>query len=126
MPDETGALDGSRVVHDEAVRRAVGDRADPGELARLAETFQILSNPTRLRIVDVLATREMCVQDLAAAVGASPSSVSHHLRQLRQMQIVRYRREGRMAHYRLDDEHVASLYAIGLAHVREERGEAPA
>lgn len=124
MSDETGALDGSRVVHDEAVRRAVGDRAAPGELARLAETFQMLSNPTRLRIVDVLATREMCVQDLAAVVGASPSAVSHHLRQLRQMQIVRCRREGRRAYYRLDDEHVASLYAIGRAHVREERGEA--
>ena len=109
-------------IHDEAVRQVVGDRAAGGELARLAETFQMLSNPTRLRIVDVLATREMCVQDLAAVVGASPSAVSHHLRQLRQMQIVRFRREGRMAFYRLDDEHVASLYAIGLAHVREDRG----
>ena len=93
MPDEAGALDDGGVIHDEAVRRAVGDRAASGELARLAETFQILSNPTRLRIVDVLATREMCVQDLAAVVGASPSAVSHHLRQLRQMQIVRFRRE---------------------------------
>lgn len=112
-----------RVVHDEAVRRAVGEQAEAGELARLAETFQMLANPTRLRIVDVLATREMCVRDLAAVVEASPSAVSHHLRQLRQMQIVRCRREGRMAHYRLDDAHVASLYAIGLAHVREGRGE---
>lgn len=124
MPGELEGSRDRRVVHDEAVRQAVGEQAGAEQLARLADTFQMLSNPTRLRIVDVLATREMCVRDLAAVVGASPSAVSHHLRHLRQMQIVRYRKEGRMAYYRLDDEHVASLYAIGLAHVREEGGRA--
>lgn len=119
MPEE---LRDTRIVHEEAVREASAEQADAAALTRLSDTFQILANPTRLRIVDVLAKREMCVQDLAAVVDASPSAVSHHLRQLRQMQIVRYRKEGRMAYYRLDDAHVASLFAIGMAHVREERG----
>ena len=67
-----------------------------------------------------LAQRELCVGDLAAAVGASPSAVSHHLRQLRQMRLVRHRRDGKLTYYALDDEHVARLFALGLEHVREE------
>lgn len=107
------------VVHEDAVREALEARADEEDLTYLADTFQILANPTRLRIVDALARRELCVCDLAAVVGASPSAVSHHLRQLRQMKIVRYRKDGRMAYYRLDDDHIASLFGIGMEHVRE-------
>lgn len=107
------------LVDEAAVQEALRDRADEDDLTYLADTFQILANPTRLRIVDALARRELCVCDLAAVVGASPSAVSHHLRQLRQMKVVRYRKEGRMAYYRLDDEHIASLFGIGMEHVRE-------
>lgn len=107
------------VVHEDAVREALEARADEEDLTYLADTFQILANPTRLRIVDALARRELCVCDLAAVVGASASAVSHHLRQLRQMKIVRYRKAGRMAYYRLDDDHIASLFGIGMEHVRE-------
>jgi ArsR family transcriptional regulator len=90
------------------------------ELTLIADTFQILANPTRLQIVRALAQRELCVGDLAAAVGASPSAVSHHLRQLRQMRLVRHRRDGKLTYYALDDEHVARLFDLGLEHVREE------
>lgn len=107
------------VVDEDSVHDALADRADAEHLTYLADTFQILANPTRLQIVDALSKRELCVCDLAAVVGASQSSVSHHLRQLRQTRIVRYRKEGRMAYYRLDDEHIASLFAIGLEHVAE-------
>ena len=69
--------------------------------------------------MEALSRRELCVCDLAAAVDASQSSVSHHLRQLRQMRIVRYRKEGRMAYYRLDDDHISALFETGLEHVRE-------
>jgi len=108
-----------QVLHEAAVRAARRTRSDPEALMVLADTFQILASPTRLQIVEALAARELCVCDLAAVVGASQSAVSHHLRQLRQMKIVRYRRDGRMAYYRLDDEHIAQLFRIGLAHVRE-------
>ncbi len=90
------------------------------ELTIIADTFQILANPTRLQIVRVLARRELCVGDLAAVVGASPSAVSHHLRQLRQMRLVRHRRDGKLTYYTLDDEHVAGLFELGLEHVREQ------
>lgn len=107
----------------EAVARARAERCSDSELAALAAAFQLLANPMRLEIVHALARRELCVGDLAAVVGASVSAVSHHLRQLRQMRLVRYRRDGRMTFYLLDDEHVAKLFETGLDHVREELGE---
>lgn len=107
------------VVHQEAVEDALRERSEHEALTYLADTFQMLANPTRLQIVQALARRELCVCDLAAVVGASQSAVSHHLRQLRQMKIVRYRREGRMAYYRLDDEHIEEIFRMGLAHVEE-------
>lgn len=106
-------------VHEEAVEAALRERSADEDLVHLADTFQILANPTRLRIVEALARRELCVCDLAAVVGSSQSSVSHHLRQLRQMKLVRHRRDGRMTYYRLDDDHVTELFATGMEHVRE-------
>lgn len=107
------------VVHEEAVQAALRAQSRGEELADLADIFRVLSDPTRLRIVEALAERELCVCDLAAVVGSSASSVSHHLRQLRQLKLVRYRREGRMAYYRLDDAHVEELLRTGLEHARE-------
>ena len=107
------------VVNADAVERALARRAHDDELTLLADTFQLMANPTRLRIVEALTRAELCVGDLAAVVGASQSAVSHHLRHLRQMRLVRLRRHGRMAYYRLDDEHVSALFATGLDHVRD-------
>lgn len=108
-----------RSVDDEAVASARAGRADEEHLMHLADTFQLLASATRLRIVEALSQRELCVCDLAAVVEVSESAVSHHLRQMRQLRIVRYRKDGRMAYYRLDDEHVAALFRLGLEHVRE-------
>jgi len=107
------------LVDEDAVEGAIADQADGDEITYLADTFQVLANPTRLRIVEALTRRELCVCDLAAIAGVSQSDVSHHLRQLRQLRIVRYRKEGRMAYYRLDDDHIATLLQTGLDHVRE-------
>ena len=107
-------------VHPEAVEAVRADLCGEEELVLIADTFQILANPTRLQIVRALSRRELCVGDLAAVVGASPSAVSHHLRQLRQMRLVRHRRDGKLTYYSLDDEHVARLFDVGLEHVREE------
>ncbi len=113
------------LVHEDAVEAALHGRADEDEVVYLADTFQMLASPTRLRIVEALALRELCVCDLAAVVGVSQSAISHQLRQMRQMRIVRYRKDGRMAYYRLDDPHVESLFATGLEHVREAGAETP-
>ncbi len=109
-----------QLVPPRAVHAARAALCSEDELTLIADTFQILANPTRLRIVGALAGRELCVGDLAAAVEASPSAVSHHLRQLRQMRLVRHRREGKLTFYSLDDDHVARLYQLGLEHVQEE------
>ncbi len=106
-----------------AVARARAERCGEAELATLADTFQLLASPVRLEIVHALSQRELCVCDLAQVVGASVSAVSHHLRPLRQMRLVRYRREGKHLFYELDDAHVAKLLEMGLEHVREELGE---
>ena len=107
------------VVDERAVRAAAAEQAPDDEITYLADTFQVLANPTRLRLVEALGSRELCVCDLAAIAGVSQSAVSHHLRQLRQLRIVRYRKEGRMAFYRLDDACVVTLLRTGLEHVRE-------
>lgn len=116
---ETDALCDLHLVHEDAVHAALQAQAGDEELTYLADLFQILASATRLRIVEALAEQELCVCDLAAVVGASQSAVSHHLRQLRQMRIVAYRKDGRMAYYRLDDGHIAQLFSTGLDHVRE-------
>lgn len=103
----------------EAVDRALAAQAPDVDVEALADIFQLLASPTRLRIVEALASGELCVCDVSAVVGVSPSAVSHHLRQMRQMRLVRYSKRGRMAYYRLDDDHVMQLLATGLDHVRD-------
>lgn len=83
----------------------------------LADLFTALSDPTRLRIISVLLEGEMNVGDIAAQLEMTESAVSHQLRGLRQMRLVRGRKNGRQVYYTLDDDHVAKLYLLGLDHV---------
>lgn len=85
--------------------------------SHLADLFSALSDPTRLRIISVLLESEMNVGDIAAQLGMSESAVSHQLRGLRQLRLLRSRKEGRQVYYALDDDHVARLYRLGLEHV---------
>src|SRR5688572_7939495 len=91
----------------------------PRDVNGLTEIFRVLGDPTRVRILDALATSELCVGDLAHRLGVSESAVSHQLRLLRNTRIVRTRREGRMIFYALDDRHVLTLFKQGLRHVQE-------
>ena len=93
----------------------------PGPTQSLADLFRLLGDPTRLRIVDALADGELCVCDISDQVGISESAVSHQLRLMRTMRLVRGRREGRCVYYTLDDQHVLSLFQQGLRHVTEDR-----
>lgn len=85
----------------------------------LAETFKILGDATRVRILDALSCSELCVCDIARLLGLSDSAVSHQLRLLRGMRLVRPRRAGRQVFYALDDEHIVRLFREGLRHVEE-------
>ena len=85
--------------------------------AQVAELFSALSDTSRVRIIATLAGHEMNVGALASAVGISESAVSHHMRHLRQMRLVRTRKEGRYVFYALDDDHINDLFRCGLEHV---------
>jgi DNA-binding transcriptional ArsR family regulator len=84
---------------------------------RLAATFKVLGDPSRTRIVLALARTELCVGDVAALLGLSMSAVSHQLRILRNFELVKVRKDGKMAYYSLDDQHIENLLAEGLRHV---------
>jgi ArsR family transcriptional regulator len=84
---------------------------------RLAETFKALSDPTRVRIISALFGHEMCVHELAQAIGMSQSAISHQLRTLREMRLVRFRQEGRHVYYIIDDDHIRDLFCRGLEHI---------
>lgn len=87
----------------------------------LAETFKILGDPTRVRILDALSRAEVPVCDLAESLDLTQSAVSHQLRLLRSMRLVRSRRDGRHIYYALDDDHILKLFKQGLEHVQERR-----
>jgi DNA-binding transcriptional ArsR family regulator len=88
---------------------------------RMAEFFALLGDPNRLRILSVLAESEMCVQDIAIAVGMGESAVSHQLRSLRANRIVKYEKRGRQVFYRLADRHIVELYRSVAEHLAEEK-----
>jgi ArsR family transcriptional regulator, lead/cadmium/zinc/bismuth-responsive transcriptional repressor len=92
---------------------------DAHTIDELTEIFRMLGDPTRVRILDALSRSELCVGDLAHQLGATESAISHQLRLLRNVRIVRARREGRMIFYALDDKHVLALFRQGLRHVQE-------
>lgn len=88
-------------------------------LDAIAELFKAFGDPTRVHILSLLSRGEMCVGDIAAAVDLSQSAISHQLRILKQMHLIRQRREGKNIHYALADGHVKTILETGLEHVLE-------
>jgi DNA-binding transcriptional ArsR family regulator len=94
-----------------------GGALSPALAERLAQTFKVLGDATRVRILSALAGTELCVCDLADALQMTPSAISHQLSILRRMRLVRTRKQGRQVFYALDDEHIEQLFQRGLEHV---------
>jgi len=110
----------SPCIHRDSVEKAK-ERAKSLEgdtVLRLSEIFKVMGDPTRLKIINALSAGEMCVCDIACALGMEHSAISHQLRILRSMRVVKFRKEGKSAFYSLDDEHVMRLYNDGLEHAR--------
>ena len=107
-------------IDEPKVRRAQRVMKPARAIADLAETFKVLGDPTRLRIAYALAQEELCVCDLATVLAVSQSVVSHSLRALRQMRLVRYRKAGKIAYYSLDDDHISAMLGEGFRHVEED------
>ena len=107
IPDEASALI-------EQTREAL---PAPEAVERMAEFFKLLGEPTRVRILAALAEGELCVSDLAAALGMERTAVSHQLRILRAARLVRARRDGKMICYSFDDDHVDGIFRLAREHV---------
>ncbi|MBU0543762.1 MAG: metalloregulator ArsR/SmtB family transcription factor [Proteobacteria bacterium] len=108
-----------KIIHIDKVRIAAESIPESHIVDSLVEIFKALSDPTRLKIVIALSTCELCVCDIAAVCNISESAVSHHLKTLRMLKIVQFRKEGKIVYYRLDDEHVDSLIKQSIEHASE-------
>jgi DNA-binding transcriptional ArsR family regulator len=112
-------------VNEAHVRSARQALSPEREILSLAEAFRTLGDPTRVKILQALSVEELCVCDLAKLLGISESATSHQLRVLRSQKLVRFRKEGKMAFYSLDDAHIDVLMNVALRHVREGAGQVP-
>ena len=108
-----------RIIHDEKVEEARQRALDDTATDELCQTFKALADPSRLKILWALNHQEMCVCDIAAFLGITESAVSHQLRLLRTLRLVKNRRAGTILYYRLADDHVSQLVSIALEHIQE-------
>jgi ArsR family transcriptional regulator len=103
------------------VRRVRKGISKDEQLQKAAELFKVCADPSRLKIINALILNEMCVCDIAALMDMTQPAVSHHLKVLRQSELVKYRREGKVVYYSLSDEHVSNIFYQSLLHVSEEK-----
>ena len=105
--------------HEEVVKLVIGKMPQEEDLYDLADFFKVFGDATRLKILYVLLCTEMCVYDIAAVLGMSQSAISHQLRVLKQMDLVKNRREGKTIFYSLADDHITTILSQGLDHIEE-------
>lgn len=111
------------VIHSDVVNAVKKKMPDENELYDLSDFFKILGDSTRAKIIWALDEDELCVCDLAALLGMTKSAVSHQLHSLRQANLVKNRREGKVVFYSLADDHVKQIFEKGLEHIREKTEE---
>lgn len=109
------------IIHHDVVKAAIHAKPKPSELTALSRLFKIIGDQTRIKILWVLDQREMCVCDVANALNMTKSSISHQLAVLRDARIVKSRRDGKEVYYMLDDDHIKTLYEIGLQHILHQK-----
>lgn len=107
------------IIHEEIVNKVKVNIPEDEVLYNLAELFKIFGDTTRIKILCALFQEEMCVCDIAALLGMSQSAVSHQLRVLKSARLVKYRKDGKVVYYSLDDEHVKHIFDQGLVHINE-------
>ena len=107
------------IINEERITLAKNQMPDVPTLNQIADTFKLLGDLTRVRIIQALSTTELCVCDLATLLGMTASAISHQLRLLRAHNIVRFRKDGKIAYYSLNDLHVQRLVGEALRHVQK-------
>ncbi len=106
-------------IHEDIVKEVIEDLPEEEELCDLADFFKIFADTTRIKILYVLSKHEMCVCDISQLLKTSQSAISHQLRTLKQMKLVKNRREGKTIFYSLSDDHIKSIISQGLEHINE-------
>lgn len=106
-------------VHTDVVENVSNNMPDEEMLYDLAEFYKVFADSTRIKILYALSKAEMCVCDIAEILGVSQSAVSHQLRMLKQMKLVKFRREGKSIFYSLSDEHIKDILKKGMEHICE-------
>ena len=107
------------VIHPEVVQAMRDKLMDERSIMRLVDFYKLVSDVTRLKILYLLSMSEMCVCDISAALDMNQSTISHQLKTLRNSRLIRYRREGKVVYYSLDDEHIGQVLLQGMLHVSE-------
>ena len=106
-------------AHEEIIEKVNASMPDEELLYDLAELYKVFGDSTRIKILYVLFESEMCVCDISAALDMNQSTISHQLKTLRNSRLIRYRREGKVVYYSLDDEHIGQVLLQGMLHVSE-------
>lgn len=106
-------------IHEDKVRRAQEIMPDEERIKELAEFYKVFGDATRVKILYVLLESEMCVCDLAAVLQMTQSAISHQLRVLKQMKLVKNRRDGKTVYYSLADNHIQNIISQGMEHIME-------
>ena len=107
------------IVDFEKVKRIQKELPDDELIFDMAELFKVFGDSTRMKIISALLEDELCVGDIAIITNSTPSAISHQLRVLKQAKLVKYRKDGKVVYYSLDDEHVKQIYEKGREHVEE-------
>ncbi|WJI09270.1 winged helix-turn-helix transcriptional regulator [Methanobacterium sp. CWC-01] len=108
-----------RCIHEDTVRKVKEEMLPDEVFNHVSDDFKVLGDRTRVKMLFALSQEELCVCDLSNILGLSESAISHQLRQLRNRNMVKYRREGKMAYYSLADQHVVQFLKMGVEHARE-------
>lgn len=107
------------IIHEDRVNNAKKVMPKDDLIYDLAEFFKVFADSTRMKIIYALMEGELCVCDIAAIVGTTQSAISHQLRILKQAKLVKYRKEGKVVYYSLDDEHISEIVKKGREHIEE-------
>ncbi|MDF2521042.1 MAG: transcriptional regulator, ArsR family [Clostridia bacterium] len=107
------------IIHDDVVNKVKALMPQEEKLYDLAELFKVFGDTTRIKILCSLFESEMCVCDIAALLGMNQSAISHQLRVLKQARLVKFRKDGKVVYYSLDDEHIKQIFDQGLNHINE-------
>lgn len=110
-------------IHPDKVDEVLNKMSGADEYILLTKFFKIFADETRLKIIAALSISELCVLDICSVLNMTKSAVSHQLSTLRQMRVVKSRKEGRSVFYSLDDEHVSQVFEMGLAHIVHTKGK---